>query len=85
MIFSELCQCENDPLILKEIRQLLDLKMNNPEILQIKRIETLNTYIERNISEIQNILADMPSSCDKDWNTLNRLFFNIVTDAKTVR
>lgn len=85
MIFSELCQCENDPLILNEIRQLLDLKINNPEILQIKRIETLNAYIERNISEIQTFLADMPSSCDKDWNTLNRLFFNIVTDAKTVR
>lgn len=85
MLFSELCKAEHNPIVLNEIHQLLNIKMNNPEILQTKRIDTLNAYIEQNISEIQGFLADMPSSCEKDWNTLNRLFFKIVTNGKTVR
>ncbi len=56
------------------ISDLLELKMKSPEIVEIKRINVLNEYIENNLSELKSIIDSLPSEEARDFGQLNKLF-----------
>lgn len=60
------------------VENLLELKINSPEIGTGKRIDELNEYIETNIEEIGKIVKASPYVKKHDWSELNTLFLEML-------
>ena len=56
------------------VKNLLDLKMNSPEVKEIPRIDILNGYLDESIDEVKALVEQYPREVVKDWDELNRLF-----------
>lgn len=78
MLFSELCDAELSDDIKPEVDRLLEIKINSPEIAKGKRVDKLNEYIEKSIADIEYSLSNIQSENFKDWDTLNKMFLNII-------
>lgn len=78
MLFSELMDKYLDDGIKSDVLQLLELKINNPEISEGKRFDRVNEYIDRSITEIEEKIKALPSMCENDWDELNNLFLSII-------
>lgn len=55
------------------VNNLLDIKINSPEIKEIERVDTLNHYIDYSIGDVKNILGSMYEKNEKSWKTLNEI------------
>lgn len=78
ILFRTLTDKYLDEDIKPEVAKLLDLKMNAPEICEVKHFERINHYIERAFEEIGQSVASIPSENAPDWDELNRLFFSLI-------
>lgn len=78
MLFSELMDKYLDDGIKSDILQLLELKINNPEISEGKRFDRVNEYIDRSITEIEEKIKALPSTSANAWDELNSLFLSLV-------
>ena len=78
MLFSELMKSEMPEELVEEVKHLLDLKMNAPEVKQIPRIDKINAYLDTSIAEIKGILRSMEEKKDVEWGELNALFLKTV-------
>ena len=78
MLFSELMKSELPEELMEEVKHLLDLKMNAPEVKQIPRIDKINAYLDTSIEEIKGILRSMEEKKDVEWGELNALFLKTV-------
>ena len=56
------------------VAELLDKKINAPEIQMIPRIDALNDYIEREIQALLEAVAEMPETPRGDYGKLNEIF-----------
>lgn len=56
------------------VNNLLDIKINSPEIKNIDRVDVLNNYIDYSITDIKNILNSMYEKKEKNWKPLNDIF-----------
>lgn len=56
------------------VDQLLDIKINAPELKEIDRIEPLHTYIEESISSVRAALRSIPELVPLTWDELNHFF-----------
>lgn len=74
MLFKDLMQYELDTEMIGVVTQLLELKMNVPEIQTIPPILQLNTYIGYSIEELEAKIKSLPQEPDKRWEPLERLF-----------
>lgn len=80
MLFSELVTTQLDKSILPEVNKLLDYKINQPEIAKIPKITALNKYIESNLELLKLEIDNLPSNQKPNWDELNQVFYNIVTE-----
>ncbi|MCC8072847.1 MAG: nucleotidyltransferase domain-containing protein [Clostridiales bacterium] len=79
ILFSELV-AEELPCELKaDVDYLLDIKINNPELKLVPKIQSLNDYIEKSIKEISSKIVNLNDS-QKDFDLLNKFFLNEITD-----
>ena len=78
MSFLELADEYLDKNIALEVRNLLRLKMDTPELGESKRIDIINDYIESSIAEIETMITDCQSTDSKKWDELNSIFLNIL-------
>lgn len=74
MLFSELLKTELPVELIDVVNQLLELKMNSPEIKLIKRISEINEYLDESISRIKSAVRLLDDSYTPDWSELNQLF-----------
>ena len=74
MLFSELMKAELDPEYVPILNELLDIKMNRPEVHEIPQIPELTTYLENSISDVRERLKSMENDQNGDWSALNALF-----------
>ena len=74
MRFTELMAAELPENLHSEMKHLLELKMNAPEIKEIPRIDVLNEYLDTSIVEIKNLLLDMNDTKKMEWETLDQMF-----------
>ena len=74
MLFSELLKAELPVELIDVVNQLLELKMNSPEIKLIKRITEINEYLDESIPSIKRAVRLLEDSLTPDWNELNQLF-----------
>ena len=65
-----------------EVKRLLDIKMNSPEIIEIPRIDRINRYLDKSIAEIKAILKNIDDKVTFDWNHLNRIFLEEIRKYK---
>lgn len=74
MLFTELAAAELDDELKPVVNELLDKKINLPEIQIIPRIDALNEYIDREILTLRSTVAEMPEIKQKDYRILNEIF-----------
>ena len=74
MLFSELAASQLPDYLEETVANLLDLKMNSPEVKMIPRIDILNEYMDRSIAEVRSLVEQYPREIMKDWDELNELF-----------
>ena len=78
MLFRTLMDKYLDEDILPDVQRLLDIKMNTPEVGEGKRFDRVNDYLERSISEIEAIIAEMPNEPNEGWQGLNEIFLDVI-------
>ena len=76
MQFKTLVDAQLPDYIRDDVDELLERKINAPEIKNIKRVEKINDYIEHSITEIKQSLDTILPEKDKDWNELNEIFLS---------
>lgn len=74
MLFSELVRAELPAELIGAVNQLLELKMNSPEVKLIPRIPEINEYLDESISNIKTKVKALDDSQVSDWDELNQLF-----------
>ncbi|MCM1298350.1 MAG: nucleotidyltransferase domain-containing protein [Firmicutes bacterium] len=77
VLFSELVKSELDADMLPIVNDLIDTKIHTPEIGVGKRIDALNSYIEKNIAEIRAGIESCKTKINH-WEELDRLFCRLV-------
>jgi len=80
MLFTELMQSQLPEHLRDTLHELLDLKMNAPEIKLIPRIESLNRYIEESFIDIRAQIEALPPETRPGWNELNDFFLAILEE-----
>ena len=78
VLFSKLMDKYLDESIREEVLELLDLKINKPEIAEGKRFEKVNEYLDRNILEIEEQIKCLPSTHQRTWDELNKVFLSVL-------
>ena len=78
MLFADLVKSELPEDLSETVCQLLDLKMNSPEIKDIQRIDQLNRYLDTGIVSVKEQIEKLPDAPVQDWNELNELFFSVL-------
>ena len=78
MKFEELMESQLPAYLKDTVRDLLDLKMNSPEVKMIPRIDILNEYLEMSIAEVKSQIEQYPREVVKEWDELNRLFLSVL-------
>lgn len=78
MLFTDLVKSELPDDLSETVYQLLDLKMNSPEIKEIPRIDQLNRYLDTGIVSVKEQIEKLPDTPVQDWNELNELFFSVL-------
>ena len=78
MLFSELMESHLDEALKETVYELLDLKMNAPEVKMIPRIDVLNAYLDRRISEVKEMIERLPKEQTHEWEELNELFLSVL-------
>ena len=74
MLFSELLKAELPVELIDVVNQLLELKMNSPEVKLVKRISEINEYLDESIPSIKSAVRLLDDSYTPDWSELNQLF-----------
>lgn len=79
MLFSELMKAELPAELIGAVNQLLELKINSPEVKLIPRIPEINEYLDESIPSIKNAVKSLDDTLSgqrdtPDWNELNQLF-----------
>ena len=74
MLFSELLKAELPVELIDVVNQLLELKMNSPEVKLIKRISEINEYLDESIPSIKSAVRLLDDSYTPNWSELNQLF-----------
>lgn len=77
MLFTTLMDKYLDAEIKPDVERLLDLKMNTPEIGEGKQFHRVNDYIDRNIKEIERMIAELPQEDARGWDELNAFFLSL--------
>lgn len=78
MLFSDLVKSELPDDLSETVYQLLNLKMNSPEIKEIPRIDQLNRYLDAGIVSVKEQIEKLPNTPVQDWYELNELFFSVL-------
>ena len=74
MLFSELMDACLEDALVPEIHDLLQVKMQTPEIGLGPRRDVINQYLDRSIEEIEVLIHALPDDSKENWQELNRLF-----------
>ena len=80
MPFRDLMDSELEDWLKPTVEHLLDLKMNAPEIKEIPKIPELNRWLDEEIASVKAQIAALPTEEPMQWDTINRLFLNILAD-----
>ena len=78
MLFDELAASELPAELKPDVDRLLDLKMNSPEIKEIPRVDSVNTYLDHEIVAIKGKIKALAKEQTSSWEALNELFLQTI-------
>lgn len=78
MLFSELAESQLPGDLEETVQELLDLKINSPEVRMIPKINILNEYLDRSIAEVKERIGQYPGETVQDWEELDKLFLSVL-------
>lgn len=78
MLFSELMESQLPDYLEETVQDLLELKINSPEIKLIPRIDILNDYMDRSITEVKEQIEQLPKETAHGWKELDELFLSVL-------
>lgn len=78
MLFSELMERQLPDRLKDTVRQLLELKVNSPEVKTIPKIGALNEYLEQRIAEVKEQIERLPKQAVQGWKELDELFLSLL-------
>lgn len=78
MLFSTLMDKYLEEAVVPDVKNLLNLKMSEPEISEGKRLDRVNGYIERSIQEIEEKIRLLPAARNDGWDELNEIFLSLL-------
>ena len=78
MLFSELMEAELPDELRTEVEDLLKIKVHEPEIKKIPRIDRLNEYLENEIVSLKEEAGELGEGEKVSWEKLNELFLKEV-------
>ena len=76
MLFAELVAAELPQELKPYIDNLLDIKMNSPEVKEIPKIQAINDFIEKEIECIASKINSTETEPSASWDDLNKLFLS---------
>ena len=78
MLFSELVDAELPEELKAEVERLLKIKVHEPEIKKIPRVDWLNEYLESEIIKMKEKAAELGEEGKASWEKLNEMFLEEV-------
>ncbi len=78
MLFKTLADKYLDEDIKPDVLKMLDLKTNAREIAEVKRFDRVDKYFEKAMAEIEEQIKNQPYRHEKDWESLNKLFADLL-------
>lgn len=78
MQFLELAEQYLGDEIKPKVQNLLKIKMQTSELGEGQRIDSINLYIEENISKIEEVIQNLPDNHHQSWDTLNQVFLSLL-------
>ena len=82
MLFSELIKEELPVELINAVNQLLELKMNSPEVRLIPKIPEINEYLDKGILDIKSAVRLLDDNHTPGWKELNQLFLQEINRAR---
>lgn len=76
MLFSDLMKAELPQDLCEPVNELLNIKINSPEIKEIPKVQIINEYIENEIESITELLTTLKDVPVRKWDDLNELFLS---------
>jgi predicted nucleotidyltransferase len=78
MLFSELMNAVPEPEMRPVIVRLPELKTAAPEIGEGRRIDELNTYLDKSLESLKRMIDIMPPDKKTGWERLDELFYDVL-------
>ncbi len=78
MLFSVLMKKYLEKELVPEITELLETKINSPEITEVKKIIAINSYIEKSFEQLRDEIKAIPPHKKNDWAELNKIFLSLL-------
>ena len=82
MLFAELMKAELPVELTDAVNQLLELKMNSPEMRLIPKIPEINEYLDKGILDIKSAVRLLDDNHTPGWKELNQLFLQEINRAR---
>ena len=76
MEFSQLVKAELPAELIEEVKDLLDIKINCPEVKNVPRRDAINKYLEKSIAELREQIDAIKEDNQNSWDKLNEIFLN---------
>lgn len=80
MLFSALMDKYLDADLMPDVRALLRMKTETPELGEGKRLDRINDYLDRSIEELGQRIEALPPERPRPWADLDRLFLAVLHD-----
>lgn len=77
MLFSELTESQLPDYLHETVSELIKLKMSSPEVKLIPKIDVVNDYLDRSITEVKEQIERLPKETVQGWEELDNLFLSI--------
>lgn len=78
MLFTDLMEACLDKALMPAVNDLLQQKMETPELGLGPRIDIINNYLDASIEEVAQLIQTLPNDDRETWDTLNQLFLKTI-------
>ena len=82
VLFADLLKMEIEPALRLAIDGLLDAKRNTTESEEFPHIPEIQEFIRNEVARQKSVTADLPDDRNRDWEPLNNVFVEILTQGK---
>ena len=80
VLFSELADAMLPDSLRPPLEYLLDIKLNSPEKALIKPVGDIDSFLDTNISRLDEVMKNLPKENPRSWDLLNDFFISEITE-----